>query len=101
MSISKSFLKTRAVCKVKFRLSAEEAQGATAVYLVGDFNNWDISANPMKKNKGAFALEIELAQGQDYQFRYRTNDDRWMNDPEADAYVHCAHSGEENSVVKV
>lgn len=102
MSISKNFLKTRASCKVKFNLSPEDAQGAEQVYLVGDFNNWSDTSHPMKKRKdGAFQLEIELPLGQDCQFRYRTNDNVWLNDPDADAYVPCPYACAENFLVKV
>lgn len=102
MPITKNFLKTRPSCKVKFHLDAEEAQGVSELYLVGDFNDWDETAQPMKKQKtGGFAVEIELPLGQDCQFRYRTGDNRWLNDPEADAYVPSSFAGTENSVVKV
>ncbi|MDR0827977.1 MAG: isoamylase early set domain-containing protein [Desulfovibrio sp.] len=102
MSISKNFLKTRAVCKVKFRLSPEEIQDATEIFLVGDFNEWSDTAHPMKKMKdGSFSLEIELPQGQDYKFRYRTGDNVWINDANADAYVPCAYASADNFLVKV
>lgn len=102
MSISKNFLKTRASCKVKFRLTPDEAQGASEMYLVGDFNNWSDTSLPMKKQKdGGFSLEIELPLGQDCQFRYRTGDNLWLNDAEADAYVPCVYANADNSLVKV
>jgi 1,4-alpha-glucan branching enzyme len=102
MSISKNFLKTRPSCKVKFHLSESEAHGASEMYLVGDFNKWDDTSHPMKKMKdGGFSLEIELPLGQDIQFRYRSNENVWLNDPEADAYVPCPYTDAENSVVKV
>lgn len=102
MSITKNFLKTRASCKVKFRLTPEEANGADGVYLVGDFNNWSDTSHPMKRLKdGSFSLELELPLGRDCQFRYRTESNDWLNDPEADAYVPCAYASAENSLVKV
>ena len=102
MPISKNFLKSRPSCKVKFQLSEAIAHGASNMYLVGDFNKWDDTSDPMKKMKdGGFSLEIELPLGQDSQFRYRSSDNVWLNDPEADAYVPCAYTGAENFVVKV
>lgn len=102
MAITKSFLKTRASCKVKFRLTSEEAMSASEVFLVGDFNGWSATSHPMKRHKdGSFSLDIELPLGQDCQFRYRTGDNMWLNDPEADAFVPCAYSSAENSLVKV
>ena len=102
MAYTKKFLKSRAACKVKFTVDAETAGGAEEVYLVGDFNDWDHKSLSMKKRKdGSFALEMELASGKDYQFRYLTESGRWFNDDSADAYVHCAFAGGENSVIKV
>ena len=102
MSITKNFLKTRASCKVRFHLSAAEASGAKGAFLVGDFNDWNTVAHPMKKLKdGGFSLEIELPLGLDCQFRYLTDDGRWLNDSAADAYVPCSFAGAENAVVKV
>ncbi len=102
MAITKNFLKTRPVCKVKFRLSSDEAQGASELYIVGDFNNWSDTSLPMKKHKdGSFSLEMELPLGQDCQFRYRTGDNTWLNDVDADAYVPCAYANADNSLVKV
>ena len=102
MSITKTFLKTRASCKVRFHLSAEEASGAKGAFLVGDFNDWNTVSHPMKKLKdGGFSLEIELPLGLDCQFRYLTDDGRWINDSAADAYVPCSFAGAENAVVKV
>jgi 1,4-alpha-glucan branching enzyme len=102
MSYSKKFLKSRAACKVQFTVTAEQSQGASAVYLVGDFNNWGHTLNPMKKLKsGGFSLELDLPLGQDYQFRYLTDTGIWFNDDAAEAYVPSPFSGENNSLVKV
>lgn len=102
MAIRKNFLKTRPACKVRFQLSPEEVNGASEVFLQGDFNAWDDTAHPLKQRKdGCFILEIELPLGQDYQFRYRTGDNHWFNDPEADAYVPCTFASAENFLVKV
>ena len=102
MPITKTFLKTRASCKVRFQLSSEEALNAQEVFLTGDFNNWNNSSHPMKQLKdGGFSIEIELPLGLDCQFRYLTDKGDWLNDPQADAYVPCTFAGVENSLVKV
>ena len=49
--IEKNYLKTKPECKVKFALPIEQIEGAKKVFLVGDFNNWDESATPMRKQK--------------------------------------------------
>ncbi|KAJ4127264.1 alpha-1,4-glucan branching enzyme [Fusarium equiseti] len=43
----------------------EWAPNATAAYLIGDFNSWDRSAHPMKKNDfGVFEITIPAQNGQ-------------------------------------
>ena len=95
--LKKQFLKTRNVCKVTFSLPAA-VQGET-VYLVGDFNNWDEQASPMKRQKdGSFTVTVDLDKDREYQFRYLVNGSEWHNDWEADKYVPNPFSGD-NSVV--
>jgi 1,4-alpha-glucan branching enzyme len=63
--------------KVQFELLAPDAQ---KVYLTGDFNNWDIRANPMKKDKkGTWKTTLSLKPGR-YEYRF-LKDGRWENDP--------------------
>jgi 1,4-alpha-glucan branching enzyme len=99
MSLKKQFLKSKPVCKVSFRLEAAEANGASKVQLLGDFNNWDKSAEPMAALKSNdFTATLELEAGKEYQFRYLVDGATWKNDSQADAFV--ANSfGEENSVI--
>ncbi len=85
--------------RVWFYLPAEV--DAETAYLVGDFNNWDKTANPMKKKKdGTFYTALTLDTGQAYQFRYFLDGERWENDWQADAYA-LNEIGVENSVVEV
>ena len=51
MSLKKQYLKSKPICKVTFKLKASEANNAGTAKLVGDFNAWDIQAEPMKKLK--------------------------------------------------
>jgi len=86
-------------CRVWFYLPAD-VQAETA-HLVGDFNQWDESATPMKKKKdGTFYIVLTLDTSHDYQFRYLLDGERWENDWQADAYVENPLGGE-NSVVSV
>jgi 1,4-alpha-glucan branching enzyme len=63
--------------KVSFELLAPEAQ---EVYLAGDFNNWDASANLMKKDKeGIWKTTLSLKPGR-YEYRF-LKDGNWENDP--------------------
>jgi 1,4-alpha-glucan branching enzyme len=99
MSFKKQFLKSKPVCKVSFRLDAAEASGAETVQLVGDFNNWDESVEPMAKLKSNdFTSTLELETGKEYQFRYLINGSEWTNDAQADYFV--ANSfGDQNGVI--
>lgn len=99
MSFKKQFLKSKPVCKVTFRVDAKDVESAEKVQLVGDFNNWDESVEPMSALKSKdFTTTLELEAGKEYQFRYLVNGSIWKNDPQADSYVPNAF-GEENSVV--
>ncbi|MDQ2696683.1 MAG: isoamylase early set domain-containing protein [Pseudomonadota bacterium] len=101
MSIKKQYLKSRAICKVTFTLPREAAETAETVHIVGDFNNWDNSATPMKKLKnGGFTTTLELELDREYQFRYLIDGKKWENDWNADKYVPSSY-GEDNSVVTI
>ncbi|MCC2615378.1 isoamylase early set domain-containing protein [Aestuariibacter halophilus] len=102
MSVKKQYLKSRPVCKVTFKLSAQEAQQADSVKLVGDFNDWNSNTAPMKKLKnGAFTSTVELPKDNEYQFRYLLNDSAWENDWSADDYVPSGVGNEDNSLIRV
>jgi 1,4-alpha-glucan branching enzyme len=95
--LKKQFLKTKDTAKVTFSLP--EAVQGESVFLVGDFNGWDESATPMKRQKnGSFTITLELDKDREYQFRYLVNGTEWHNDWEADKYVPNPYSGD-NSVV--
>jgi len=99
MSFKKQFLKSKPVCKVSFRLDANESPEAKTVQLLGDFNNWDKSVEPMTALKtNDFTATLELETGKTYEFRYLINGSVWKNDSQAD-YFATNSFGEENSVV--
>jgi DNA-directed RNA polymerase omega subunit len=100
--IKKEYLRTRNVCKVTFRLPKIAATDAKSVYIVGDFNDWNIYANPMKKQKnGNYTITLELEPGSEYQFRYLIDESRWENDWNADKYVKSPYGNSDNSVIIV
>lgn len=99
MSLKKQFLKSKPVCKVSFRVDASEASGASKIQLLGDFNNWDKSAEPMTQLKSNdFTATLELEAGKEYQFRYLIDGSVWKNEAQADLFV-SNNFGEQNSVV--
>ena len=88
MSIKKQYLKSKPVCKVSFKVSAEEANGAKKIQVLGDFNNWDEKAPAMKSLKsGDFTQTINLDAGKEYQFRYLMDGKNWANDAAADGKI--------------
>lgn len=102
MAFKKQYLKSKAVCKVTFKISKEQAHAADSVRLVGDFNEWDLTTEPMKKLKnGDFTATVNLTKDSKYQFRYLLDDKTWENDWEADAYVPSPVPSVDNSVVTV
>ncbi len=97
--MTKAQLKTKkGVCKVTFELPKDvEAQTAS---LVGDFNNWDPHATPMKRKRdGGFSIAVNLESGKQYRFRYLLDNARWENDWKADAYLPNSF-GTEDSIVR-
>jgi 1,4-alpha-glucan branching enzyme len=73
---------------------------ATAVSVVGDFNDWDPSAAPMARRKDGFwAKTVRLEPGS-YRYRFVADGEHWLNDPDADGYEDSGH-GSENCVVVV
>ena len=97
--MTKGYLKNKkGVCKVTFELPKEvEALSAS---VVGDFNNWDPEATPMKRKKdGSFSAAVNLQSDRDYRFRYWLDGSRWENDWHADAYTPNGF-GTEDSLVR-
>jgi hypothetical protein len=100
--LKKQYVKSRKIAKVTFEVAKEEIpEGVVArsVHLVGDFNNWDTEATPMKRTKGGvFRVMLELEPGREYKFRYLVNREHWFNDWHADAYGTNDY-GEDNCIV--
>ena len=103
MSLKKQFSKSKPVCKVTFSLPQEAVQGAEKVVLLGEFNNWNVEDGVQMKvsKKGNFEAVLELATGQNYEFRYLINNETWENDWNADNYIPSPYTGVFNSVVYV
>jgi 1,4-alpha-glucan branching enzyme len=98
MAIKKQFLKTKPVCKVTFTVPAEEAE---QVAVVGNFNEWDTEANPLKKLKnGTFKGTVDLPTGSAQEFKY-VIDGNYVNEAEADQFAWNDFAGSENSVLKL
>lgn len=100
MITRKQYLKTRPVCKVTFKLDKEEVNAKKSIHIVGEFNNWDTSSIMMKSLKnGSYTKTLDLAPGQEHQFRYLIDGNSWANDDYADKYVFSVYGNCDNSVV--
>ncbi|HCY85129.1 MAG TPA: glycoside hydrolase [Desulfobacteraceae bacterium] len=97
---TKQYLKSKALCRVRFKLYKKQIGSVDKVHLVGEFNDWDEKQKPMKKLKsGDFSAVMDLKPDRAYQFRYLIDDNRWLNDETADAYCPSPFPGVENSVI--
>ncbi len=96
----KEYLKSKNVCRVTYTLPKIAASEAKSVCIVGDFNNWNIHENPMKKLKnGDYTIKLDLEPEREYQYRYFIDESKWENDWNADKYVRSLYGDSDNSVV--
>lgn len=77
-------------CKIK--------PDAGEVYLVGDFNNWDLGADRMTKRQGSFRKTKKLKPGE-YCYKFLV-DGEWHTDPSAEKQVPNEY-GTMNSVIQI
>jgi 1,4-alpha-glucan branching enzyme len=98
--IKKEYLKSKPVCKVTFKLPKEAAPEAKGVTIVGDFNNWNREATPMRRLKnGDFTVTLNLETGREYRFKYLIDGKRWENDWHADRYEPNIYGTDDSVVV--
>jgi 1,4-alpha-glucan branching enzyme len=88
----------RGFVRVTFELPSN--MWAERVNLVGEFNDWDTTATPMKRNRSDanWKATIELKSGQRHRFRYLIDGKEWLNDWHADDHVENPY-GSYDSVV--
>jgi 1,4-alpha-glucan branching enzyme len=99
LGIRKEYTKSHNICCATFRLPIEAAPKVRKVTIVGDFNNWDKEATPLKKlENGDFTITLGLDPDKEYHFRYLIDGKMWENDWHADKYVKSPY-GVEDSVV--
>jgi len=101
MALKKSYSKSKPSCKVTFTLDVDHnLEHAQEVKLLGVFNDWNQEeAVVMKKKAGVYSVSVDLACGQDHEYRYLIDGHHWMNDPAADKYVPTPYLGVFKSVV--
>ena len=102
MALYKAYPKKGITCKVTFELPEDATTGVKQIALVGDFNNWNKTANLLSLNKdGRYSITLVLEQGHEYQFRYLMDESRLENDWAADKYLPSSYGNADNSVVIV
>lgn len=95
--IKKQELKGKKQVRVTFALPLEIVDNKVSV--VGDFNEWNPAKTTLvKRSNGTASASITLKSGQQYAFRYLSEDGKWLNDEEADG-VEISPFGTKNSVV--
>lgn len=82
--------------KVTFVVPEDTVEGAVAV--VGDFNDWDPTATPLRKQGNQRRAALTVPSGRRYAFRYLGQDGRWFNDDAADDYEGNDYGGQ-NGVI--
>jgi len=95
------------VCFARPRTSARLSHGPFAtqryesVHVIGDFNGWDRSAEPMiwDPPKSCFSVELFLAPGK-YEYKLLLNNERLTTDPNSPETVYDGFDGR-NSVLRV
>ncbi|ATZ29424.1 isoamylase early set domain-containing protein [Streptomyces lavendulae] len=71
--------------QVTFVLPADSPDGPVSV--VGDFNEWDPAAHPLKtRGDGRRAATVVLPAGGAHSFRYLAAGDYWFDDDQADGH---------------
>ncbi|MEJ2554879.1 MAG: isoamylase early set domain-containing protein [Anaerolineae bacterium] len=97
--IDKAFVRTPKGLIARVTFTLPDSLWADAVYLVGDFNDWNRTSHPFRQDRqGQWILTVDLEPGRAYQFRYLCNGQNWMNDSQADAHVYN-HYGSDNFVI--
>jgi 1,4-alpha-glucan branching enzyme len=80
--------------KVTFILPLDGGESPTSV--VGDFNDWNPTATPLRRRRGRLSATVTVAPGRRYAFRYLTEGGRWFNDDGADDYQPNAYGGSDS-----
>jgi 1,4-alpha-glucan branching enzyme len=82
--------------KLTFTLPLQETPQPVSV--LGDFNDWDPHANPLKKRwNGTRSASVVVPAGGTYAFKYLSDGGTWFTDHEADVITN--EYGEPNSLI--
>lgn len=93
--VQKIYYKTKDYCKVKFTLTADNAD---SIQILGLNNDWKQSVTMSKKKDGTFSADVNLPKESKHEFKYLVNETLWLNEPGADAVEPNVFGGS-NSVI--
>lgn len=74
--------RTLALIPVQFVLDARQTANATSVTVVGDFNDWSVTASPMRRDGSVWSLTLPAAPGR-HVYAFVIDGERWIADPRA------------------
>ena len=80
--IQKTYFKTKEYCKVKFTFTGDNAE---TVEILGLNSDWQNAIVMSKKKDGSFTCDVSLPKNTEHEFKYRVNEQLWINEPEADS----------------
>ncbi len=84
--------------KVWVTFNVTGAEHINDVMISGEWNDW--KKEPMKQKKnGDFSITKVLKAGEDYQFGYKINGDRWITEEECDSV--SSPYGSQNSLLSL
>lgn len=95
--VTKTYYKTKEYCKVKFTFKVDNAE---TVEILGLNSDWENSIVMSRRKDGTFSCEVPLPKNSEHEFKYRINEQLWMNEPEADSEK-PNEFGTSNSVIVV
>ena len=95
--ISKSYSKNQTSCRVTFKVP--KGLEAESVIVLGDFNEWETTAHPLKVRKdGSWSTTSFMKADHEYRFRYLVDGEKWINDEEADELVPNRFGGQDGLI---
>ncbi|WP_129675037.1 isoamylase early set domain-containing protein [Candidatus Chloroploca sp. Khr17] len=84
--------------KLQLTFSVPSSIWADRIYLVGDFNEWNARATPLRRYEEGWSVALLVDRDSRYGYRYLLDDHSDMCDCHADAYARSA-DGSAMSVV--
>lgn len=94
--INKRFFKTKDEVEVTFELDASQVN--QSVSIVADFLDWQPAEMKRVAKSKSYKYKTRLPKDQHFEFRYLVDDEKWVNDPQADQYRPNGF-GEDNALV--